>query len=318
MGCQKSVKIQVVGLSDTGVVREHNEDDFLILPNIGFGGGGEDITTKVEYIVPAHGSLFIVADAMGGANAGELTANLVIQSIKESFHKGLVQLTSSNSEEDYHIFFNNVVKDCNSCLRVTLKKNKELVGIGATVVFAWVFKSKIYIGWLGNSRAYLYRDSKLTLITKDHTLENEMLANGLLNNENQLVDNQDHIITQLLGVQEHELKIGFVVSEMNVNDKYLFVTDGVHGMMTDSQIELCVEKELIVGDGVRKLIKKANDLGGYDNITALTCSVLEENVVLDTIEALPKKNTLIKKVIVFTVVVLAVILLLLTWVGYNF
>ncbi len=309
MGISKSIKVDVVGLTDTGLVREHNEDDFLIVPAIGKQEEREVPLSEMSYDVPDKGSLFVVVDGMGGANAGEVAVELVMQSLQGYFHNYSKKLLACETDADIERFFTDATQYCNDKLSVLSQKNKEMMGIGATLVFAWVRQSKAYIGWVGDCRAYCYRPNSLELLTEDHSLENEMIKNGQLSGKGE-IDNQYHIITQKLGSHKKTIQPGFLVRELEKHDKLLLLTDGIHGLVPDSKIQKCFEREINGNAVIREVIRAANQAGGYDNIAVLLSEVLEVGVAVEKEGEVLLQSQTVKKVLVFTAIVASVAALL--------
>lgn len=309
MSTKKSINVDVVAITDTGVVREHNEDEFLILPDVTSLLLDEQ-NSKARYDVPVNGSLFVVADGMGGGSIGEMAAKLTVESLEEYFNKNVAQLTECSFEEEIQVFFNKAVQYCNEKLSAVSQANKEMMGIGATVVFAWLRGDNAYIGWVGDCRAYYAESGKLQLLTKDHTLENELIEKGELVQKNNEIDTQHHIITQILGAHEKRISPGFCVQKLTKGGRLLLLTDGVHGLISDDKIEQCFDQHVMGQNLARDIINKTNEHGGYDNMTVLVCEVLDTDVLVEEkVYEEPKSQTL-KIVVIFTVIVVSVLFLL--------
>lgn len=303
-----SLTLDVVGFTDTGIVREHNEDEFLLISNINHYDS-DDERNKIRYDVPTVGSLFIVVDGMGGADAGEVASELAVQSLQNYFYEHSERLQTCNYEEEIRVFFNKAVHYSNEKISNHSRVNKDMMGIGATIVFALIKDQKAYIGWVGDCRAYLQSQKGLELLTEDHTLENELIKKGELERKEGEIDSQHHIVTQVLGAQDKTVVPGFVCKKLKNYDKLVLLTDGIHGLISDQLLAKCFEGSVMIGDVARKIIQEGNKAGGYDNMTLVISEVLETDVeVTEVVLPKPQNNTL-KTAVVFTVIVVGVLFL---------
>lgn len=242
------------GMSDVGQQRDHNEDSFAVLS---------------EY------NLFIVADGMGGHRAGDVASRLATDAIAEFFR--------STSQEDatwpFH-FDTSLSEDENRLvtgIRVANRRifersirSRDCAGMGTTVVSALYSKRKnrIFIGHVGDSRAYRVRSGAIQQLTRDHSLINDYIAAMPELTEEQKAELPKNVITRALGMQD-SVSVDLVSDEPQNEDVYLLCSDGLSGMLTDDQIRDLVTSGKEPHDLCKKLIVKANENGGEDNITAL-------------------------------------------------
>ncbi|MEO7330706.1 MAG: Stp1/IreP family PP2C-type Ser/Thr phosphatase [Minicystis sp.] len=242
------------GLTDVGLQREHNEDSYAVL---------------TEY------NLYIVADGMGGHRAGDVASRLATDAIAEFFR--------STSQEDatwpFH-FDTSLSEDENRLvtgIRVANRRifersirSRDCAGMGTTVVGALYSKKKhrIFVGHVGDSRAYRVRGGVIKQLTRDHSLINDYLTAMPELTEEQRAELPKNVITRALGMQD-SVSVDLVSDEPQVGDVYLLCSDGLSGMLTDEQILDIMSDSDDPGELCRRLVCQANEHGGEDNVTAL-------------------------------------------------
>jgi protein phosphatase len=248
-------------LTDVGLQRDHNEDSYAVLS---------------EY------DLFIVADGMGGHRAGDVASRLATDAIAEFFR--------STSQEDatwpFH-FDTSLSEDENRLvtgIRVANRRifersirSRECAGMGTTVVGALYSKKKnrIFVGHVGDSRAYRVRGGVIQQLTRDHSLINEYLVAMPDLTEEQRAELPKNVITRALGMQD-SVAVDLVSDEPQLGDVYLLCSDGLSGMLTDEQILGVIASGAETNEVCRRLISGANANGGEDNITALVVRFEDE------------------------------------------
>lgn len=231
--------------TNKGLMRENNEDNLIV----------EEFD---KY------SLYAVADGMGGHKAGEVASSIAIERIRSYF-------VDKVGMEDFQppSFIIESVKLSNNKIREESLKNDEYCGMGTTVTMAVVDKKQniIYIGNVGDSRAYLLRNDDIKQITTDHTYVHELLKDGRITAEEAKTHPKRNVITRALGSEEIVHADIFEI-EFYKNDILLLCTDGLTTHVSDDEM-LEIIKEYGSSESVRKLIKLANDNGGTDNITII-------------------------------------------------
>ena len=243
-------QILIDGYSDVGCLRENNEDVIY--------WGSEQITnTKItkEIIV------LLVADGMGGHNAGEIASSMARDHIRTVYKFW---------KKDPHRALIKVFTEANRKIYRTASRHKEYANMGTTCTALLIFNDCAYCAHVGDSRLYLIRDTSIYRMTEDHTIRNELQREGYIANDD--VSNsalETSLITRALGISK-SIKVdtwanGFPV---RVKDKFLLCTDGLTDMLSDDEI-----KQAILNNSGRiacnKLINKAKERGGYDNISAV-------------------------------------------------
>lgn len=240
---KKEVKMQTFYMTDTGKVREHNEDNVIILTN-----------DKNEY-------LLAVADGMGGHKAGEVASAIVINHLTEEFYS----LDTLGSKEAAIDFLRNIVTEMNQKIFEYTKENPDSKGMGTTFVCAIKTDDYLLYGNIGDSSGYVMKKNKLHKVTKDHTLVNLLVSTGELTQEEAKYHPRKNVLMRALGAN-NPIDIDIFEVEVGING-ILLCSDGLTNMLTEEQIEKVLVEEKTAEDAVRKLINKANARGGNDNIS---------------------------------------------------
>lgn len=235
--------MQTFYLTDTGKVREHNEDNVIILHN-----------ENDEY-------LMAVADGMGGHRAGEVASAIVINHLTEEFYA----LDTLGDKEAAIDFLRDIVTTMNNKIFDYTKENPDSKGMGTTFVCAIRTKDYLLYGNIGDSSGYVIKNKKIHKVTKDHTLVNLLVSTGKLTEEEAKFHPRKNVLMRALGAN-NPIEIDIFDVENNATD-VLLCSDGLTNMLTDSQIEKVLAEGKSAEEVVEKLIKKANARGGKDNIS---------------------------------------------------
>lgn len=237
-------------LTDSGKVRDHNEDSVTILKN-----------DNEEY-------LLIVADGMGGHRAGEVASSIVVNHMSKEF----LGNSSVGSKIDAINWMKENVSKINSEIIEHTKIHPEAMGMGTTVVMALLTNSYLLFGNIGDSSGFVYKNGKLTKVTKDHTLVNLLVTAGDLTEEEAKYHPKRNVLMKALGSSE---KVELDVFDVDRNiEGILLCSDGLTSMLTKEQIEKVLnDEELEIEEQVIKLIRKSNARGGTDNISVAYLSL---------------------------------------------
>jgi serine/threonine protein phosphatase PrpC len=265
-----AMKIKVAFKTDNGRAREHNEDNFLVMPDL---DNPDRAYSSDPVTVGPKGSVFAVADGMGGSNAGEV-ASLEVISTLENHLKG-VRIPEVGDDERMLFQIRDVFSKAQSRLMDMCRSDSSYSGMGTTLVVGWVVGGRLYMAWLGDSRGYLYRgDGNLYHITRDHSYVQELLDAGRITRQQAFYHPESNVITKSLGDfggkgQEPEI----AVYDLEPGDRVLLCSDGLNSMLMDGEISeiLSVEKDIRVC--ADKCIDAANERGGHDNITVILVDV---------------------------------------------
>lgn len=262
---QAPVVIEMFAQTDVGRTREHNEDSFIVV-NL---SEGEPLRFDrlVEQPADPAATLFMVADGMGGAAAGEVASatavDVVIRHLREKFAGQrnvapadlAVELTRAAEKANWSIFQQAVNKP-------------ELRGMGTTATIAALLHDTLYLAQVGDSRAYLIRGGTATQLTKDQSLMQKLIEAGELTEEEAALSERRNIILQALG-PEANVKVDVTVQPLRRGDVLLLCSDGLSGLVRPEDMARVVEEELDLSVACDRLIAMANDQGGPDNITVV-------------------------------------------------
>lgn len=270
--------LEAFGHTDTGRVRDHNEDQFVVAEltkAIRIEQGSVD--PPGLRISPDRCRLFIVADGMGGHAAGEQASAMVLQSIQDFALDTLKWFLEMEGEEGKELIreLQQALQQADSDIIAEAVRRPELRGMGSTVTLGYVRNDELFVAHAGDSRCYLFREGKLHQMTHDHTLVQDLIRRGGLPPEAAQTHRLRHVITNVVGGPRPGVQVEVMKARLNPGDRLLFCSDGLSGMVSDE------EMADILGHGddmeavCMELIAKANDAGGKDNITAIVVRVGE-------------------------------------------
>lgn len=229
--------------TDIGKVRTNNEDACW------FGG---------EY----NWKLALVADGMGGHQAGEVASSQAVRVIREMVQAGTNEVAAlCNLKQIIY----DAVKKANSIVFDLGQNDSTLTGMGTTVTAALFTEQQIHIAQVGDSRIYLYRQRILNRLTEDHSLVQGLINGGCISMEQARVHPKRHLLTRVVGTNK-DVEIDLFIANIRPGDVYLLCTDGLTAELTDEQIEQVLETTS-PHKAANTLIEAALDCGGQDNIT---------------------------------------------------
>lgn len=245
--------VKAYGLTDVGKQRQHNEDTFLVADDA---------------------KLFLVADGMGGHAAGEIASRIAVDSISEFIvHTKEDDGTWPHAYDEHYTRTTNrlmaALRMANTRVLEAMRKDARLRGMGTTVVAAMADNGKISVAHVGDSRAYLVRDGKISRLTNDHSWVFEQVQAGMLTEAEAEKHPLRNVITRALG---GALSVTPDASEIESRpgDVYLLCSDGLTGMVPEEEILRVVSANADdLEQACRELINLANERGGLDNVTAI-------------------------------------------------
>ncbi|MGO1367861.1 MAG: Stp1/IreP family PP2C-type Ser/Thr phosphatase [Senegalia sp. (in: firmicutes)] len=221
-----------------------------------------------SYYINYNDSLpvFVVADGMGGHNGGEIASKITVEVIKNNLEIYLEKVL----EGKFHIekFIRKTLELSNNEIYNTALKNKEYTGMGTTVTMGAILDGKVYIGHIGDSRAYIIRENSIERITEDHSLVAELVKKGTITEEEAINHPQKNLITRALGTDKNP-KIDIFEFELINEDVILLCTDGLTNMIKEEEIKNTINDSKDIQDVCNRLINIANENGGLDNSTAV-------------------------------------------------
>ncbi|NUQ19486.1 MAG: Stp1/IreP family PP2C-type Ser/Thr phosphatase [Gemmatimonadaceae bacterium] len=259
------VLVHVFARTDVGRTREHNEDAFLVAD---LASGNAALDDRLErHIASDRGSLFMVADGMGGAAAGEIASAMAVQTVLEELQARWV----ANDRKDPESFATalKVATDvANARIHKMAAEQPEYRGMGTTATIAGLLGDTLYVAQVGDSRAYLIRDGKARQITKDQSLMQRLIDAGEITEEEAEHSERRNIILQALG-PEPSIRTEITHQQVRRGDTLVLCSDGLSGLVRPDEIARIVSDERDLKMACKRLIDRANQNGGPDNITVV-------------------------------------------------
>lgn len=236
--------MQTYYLTDAGKIREHNEDNVIIVKN-----------KNNEY-------LMAVADGMGGHRAGEIASSMAIDYLSDSF----LAMETIGDKANAVKWLREGVDNINKKIFAYTDEFVDSKGMGTTLVITIITNEYLLFGNIGDSSGFVMKDNKLYKVTKDHTLVNLLVSTGELTEEEAKLHPKKNVLMRALGAN-NPIEIDIFDVDMGVSS-ILLCSDGLTNMLNEEQIErVLVNPELTIEEKVIRLIKKSNNRGGTDNIS---------------------------------------------------
>ncbi len=232
---------------DTGKAWQNNEDALLVDPAL---------------------SLCLLADGMGGYNAGEIASELAIQTFHKEFREWVSQLSSAPTVAQVQQSLIRAAQQANHAVYLAAQTIPEYNGMGTTLVAALLGREQVWVGHLGDSRAYRWRAGQLEQLSRDHSLLQEQIDAGLLSPEEALYATHRNLVTRAVGV-EPEVVLDVTEHRLQAHDLLLLCSDGLSDMLTDFRIAEVLRLHQNIEAAARALVEAANAAGGRDNIAVV-------------------------------------------------
>jgi serine/threonine protein phosphatase PrpC len=252
-------KLTFVGQTDTGRVREHNEDTIAADADVG---------------------LLVLADGMGGYNAGEVASGIAVKTITNLVREGLAREDLDSVDRNtglsrVSIVLRDAITRANKIIYQTARSQAECEGMGTTVVAALFYDNRISIAHVGDSRLYRQRGSQIAQVTMDHSLLQELVDRGFYSPEEAQRAANKNYVTRALGV-EPQVEVEVQEHPVDKGDVYILCSDGLSDMVEDEDIRLTISTFGANLDTVAKqLIQLANENGGRDNVSVVLAQAVE-------------------------------------------
>ncbi len=257
--------IQMVKATHTGMVRSHNEDSIATDPEIG---------------------LAVLADGMGGYNAGEVASGIATALISSETREAMVrqaphQIDRSTGTPVATRLLQDIIVKANTSIYQSANSQPQYAGMGTTLVVTLLCDNQITVAHIGDSRCYRFRAEKLEQITRDHSLLQEQIDSGLLTKEAARRSQNKNLVTRALGI-EPEVEAEIHTYPVLNGDIYLLCSDGLNDMVEDEDIEMTLgalgAHPQLAAD---QLVQMANDNGGRDNVSVVLIKVKKEFPAVD-------------------------------------
>ena len=266
----KGIGFTFYGKTHVGLVREHNEDNFM-LGDLSVASGPLPSEEMISGSVSDRGIALAVCDGMGGAAAGEVASQMAVDTLFET-------MRGDQAPEDRDSFARRLVdsiEEAGARIFRSAKKDRSRRGMGTTATVAGLVDKVFFVGQVGDSRCYILRDGRLTLITKDQSLVNQLIEAGQLTEDEAEVFEHSNIILQALGTTE-QVVVDLTFVELRRGDRILLCSDGLSGLVHDSAIEKEMARVRSLPQLVDSLIDLANAAGGHDNVTCIVADFAGE------------------------------------------
>src|SRR5215471_7003326 len=256
------IQIEVFGKTDVGLVREHNEDNFLVA-DVTASVRSSDLADPLKLSLAEKGAVLLVCDGMGGAAAGEVASQMAVDSIYDA-----LSLADPQPRDGFARLLRRAVERANEKIFIQSRDNQSERGMGTTCTVAGLIDDTLVVGQIGDSRCYILREGKLAQVTKDQSLAWQLIEAGAMTPDEAKAFEHANIILQALGVQE---RVEVVLSQVDLRrgDVALLCSDGLHGPVSDEEILAVLITEPNLQKAGEALIQKALDRDGPDNITVV-------------------------------------------------
>jgi serine/threonine protein phosphatase PrpC len=241
---------EMAGLTHQGMVRTNNEDSIALYPEMG---------------------LAILADGMGGHQAGEVASGAAVEIIHRYFVDKLgnpeIRLDGSNVIESIEL--------ANTAVYEMSQQKPEYAGMGTTIVVAYFTDDQVHIGHVGDSRLYRYRAQELEQMTEDHSVVQELVSRGFMSREEANSSMNKNLVTRALGI-DSVVNAALTEAASESGDIYLLCSDGLSDIVADDAIRNVLQDQAdILDQAAETLVSKANDAGGPDNISVLLARTVD-------------------------------------------
>ncbi|MCZ6499679.1 MAG: Stp1/IreP family PP2C-type Ser/Thr phosphatase [Gammaproteobacteria bacterium] len=256
---QMEEKIQHLAVTDVGRVRDHNEDAI-----------GTDMSI----------GLLVLADGMGGYNAGEVASGIAVKTILEQVHAGVEIIGRGGVDSEtglmrQSIILRDAISRANKIINQTSESQPQCEGMGTTIVSALFYDNRVSIAHVGDSRLYRLRNEKFEQITMDHSLLQELVDRGFYSEEEAQRSTNRNYVTRALGV-EPQIEVEVQEAKVLPGDYYVLCSDGLSDMVEDEDIHLTISTFSANLDTVGKqLVQLSNDNGGRDNISVIVAHTMD-------------------------------------------
>ncbi len=229
--------MKAVGITDIGLLRQRNEDAYLI-----------DLERK----------LFLVCDGMGGHKGGDVASRLAVDTVSKHFEY--------NTWDEVPICLQKAIGIANQSIWTTGQQDDTLQEMGTTLTAAVIGHEQIVVAHIGDSSLFIVHENDINKITRDHTLAEQMLQDGLLKPEERRSNSYSHILTRALGTED-QVTIDVYHKNVQAGDWILLCSDGLTNLVENAEIQEILSNQHEPQEAAQDLINMALDRGGHDNIT---------------------------------------------------
>lgn len=264
-----------------------NEDNFYVDDDLSDDIPGRCQMDK-DVVMSECGCLMVVADGMGGMNAGEVASDIAIATVKDYFAPGKISPKMAESSVERRRYLEQVIKDADRRVKTDAKENPEHEGMGSTIIIAWIVGNKVTISWCGDSRAYRFNPiNGIEPLSTDHSYVQELVNRKVISYEDTFEHPQGNIVTRSLGDPNNPAKPDTREFELYNDDIILLCSDGLSGVLRDKKTK-DHNGNYYPGDNIEDIIASHTDsltecrealmsaaekADWYDNVTVLLCKI---------------------------------------------
>lgn len=246
--------IEIATATHSGMVRSHNEDSIA---------------------ADAAAGLAVLADGMGGYNAGEVASGIAVAMISAELKKALASTAGGFDVAMAEKLVGEHAVRANNAIFQASQSQQQYAGMGTTLVVALWHDDRMIVGHIGDSRLYRMRANKLEQVTRDHSLLQEQIDSGLITKEQARHSQNKNLVTRAVGI-DPEVEAEVHSYPVQVGDIYLLCSDGLNDMVTDEDMELTLSSlQANLPLAAEQLVQQANDNGGRDNVSVILVRVLK-------------------------------------------
>jgi serine/threonine protein phosphatase PrpC len=263
------IHVNVFGMSDVGRVRKNNEDNFVIC-NLSTGEVSLNPSLRSHRLGP-RGTLFLVADGMGGEASGEVASQICATTVPKRLYENLKSL-GSVSETNFVLLLREAVEFANQIIFQKAQSEPAFRGMGTTTTAAALFGPHLFVAQVGDSRAYVLRDQQMVQLTRDQTYLNYLAEIGAEVPAEPEKDSRRSILTQAVGSSE-TVDVKVTYTKMQQGDSLLLCSDGLYNMVKLPTLMSVLAQPEPLQAKCKTLIQMANENGGTDNITTIVAEI---------------------------------------------
>lgn len=270
------IRFRIAAKTDIGLERNNNEDNLQVSANL--DESPMKWVNNQECSLGNKGALMVVADGMGGMNAGEVASEIAINTVREMFSPEHITDEVVKNRFTIEKFMKGIIVEADKRIKEFGKENPESQGMGTTIVIAWLFDGNLYVSWCGDSRAYIFNENTgLFQISKDHSYVQELVDRGKLSKEEAFDFPDSNIVTRSLTDSNTKAVSDCLLKPQPLcnGDIILLCSDGLNGMIRDNEIEAIISQHQDnMTECVDSLIQAALDAAGADNCTVALCQII--------------------------------------------
>jgi serine/threonine protein phosphatase PrpC len=265
-------KVQSYGLSDRGQIRKSNEDCFLVAELARTLQVHHTNLPQSKATFSCHrGHVFLVADGVGGNQAGEVASSLTVTTIEDFLLNTLKRFANLEASEKQAALrdLQSALFHADSRIFEETATHPEWRGMGTTLTMAFAVNWRLFVAHAGDSRCYLQSGGQLQQLTQDDTITAEMVRKGIISPQSQAKHPWRHVVTNIVGGNEPGVLVELHSLDLHADDVILLCSDGLTEMVPEDQIAIILQEENDPQRACERLVSEANKRGGKDNITAI-------------------------------------------------